>query len=104
MNDIIKETEELMEMIKTNFQLTLAESRGASIFFRRLRRKLSKVYFRPNNVIDAGTYSTQKIENTLYSMGFEFRQELEDKLHYFNNDTNVSVYLNPTNRKLTMTP
>jgi hypothetical protein len=49
-------------------------------------------------------YPQQKIETALNELGFEFRQEMEGKLHFFNDETNISVYLNPVNRKITMTP
>jgi hypothetical protein len=104
MVDILKETEEMMQMMERGFQEIFGESRGTSMFFSKFRKKLKKTYLRPNNVIDAGFYSQQKIENALNEMGFYFRQELEDKLHFFNEETNVSVYLNPVNKKITMTP
>jgi predicted transcriptional regulator len=104
MSKLIQETEELMGMMKRGFQEIFGESRGTSIFFSKLRKQLKKIYLRPNNVIDTSLYSQSKIEAALSEMGFEFRQEIEDKLHFFNNETNVSVYLNPTNRKITMTP
>lgn len=104
MNDIIKETEEMIKMMERGFQEIFGESRGTSLFFSTLRKKLKKIYLRPNNVIDTSFYSQQKIETALTELGFEFRQEMESKLHFFNDETNVSVYLNPLNRKLTMTP
>lgn len=104
MNGIIKETEELMSMMERGFKEIFGESRGTSIFFSKLRKNLKKSYLRPNNVIDTSFYSQQKIESALTDMGFEFRQDLEGKLHFFNDETNTSVYLNPVNRKLTMTP
>lgn len=104
MNDIIKETEEMIRMMKDGFQEIFGESRGTSMFFSKFRKKLKKTYLRPNNVIDAGFYSQQKIETALNELGFEFRKEVEDKLHFFNDETNISVYLNPVNKKLTMTP
>ena len=104
MSKLLRETEELMKMMDRGFQEIFGESRGTSIFFSQLRKKLKKIYFRPNNVIDTSFYSQQKIETALNEMGFQFRQEMEDKLHFFNDETNVSVYLNPVNRKITMTP
>lgn len=104
MKDIIKETEEIVEMMGNHFHSFIKESKGTSVFFRNIRKYLKKIYLRPNNVIDTSLYSQSKIEKALNDMGFQFRQELEEKLHFFNDQTNTSVYLNPVNRKLTMTP
>jgi hypothetical protein len=44
------------------------------------------------------------IEDSFKDLGYEFRKEIDGKLHYFNTDTSVSLYLNPTNKKITLTP
>ena len=62
------------------------------------------VWVRPNNIIDLSRYSKIKIEDAFKEMGFEFRKEMEGKLHYFNSDTSISIYLDPQNRKLTLVP
>jgi hypothetical protein len=82
----------------------IEESAGVSNFFERFREQLPEVYLRPNSVIDASRYSMNKIESALVDIGFEFRKEMEKKFHYFNSETSISVYLNPTNRKITFTP
>ena len=46
----------------------------------------------------------EKIENALEQLGYEFRKDAEGKLHYFNKETSVSLYLNPSNKKISLTP
>jgi hypothetical protein len=103
-NDIIESTNQIIKLMREMLDTQIEESAGVSNFFENLREKLPQIYLRPNSVIDAGRYSMNKIESALADIGFEFRKEMEDKFHYFNGDTSISVYLNPTNRKITFTP
>ena len=102
--NLIKETDYLIGMIKEEFGSNLKEGQGAQILFDSLQKVLRKIYLRPNNIIDTSLYSKNKIESALNQLGFEFKKEVEDKLHFFNPDTNVSVYLNPMNRRLSLMP
>lgn len=100
---IVKETDHLLKMMRESMSYQLQEG-GIDDIFSSLQDKLSKIYLRPNNVIDAGSYSRNKIEDTLSDLGYEFRKEMEGKFHYFNKETSISLYLNPLNRKITLTP
>lgn len=100
----IKETEYLIGLIREEFDTRLKEGSGAQVLFDSLQKILEKIYLRPNNVIDTSLYSKQKIESALNQLGFEFKKDVEDKLHYYNNETSVSVYLNPVNKKLSLMP
>lgn len=102
--NLIKETDYLIGMIQEEFETKLKEGLGAQILFDSLQKILEKIYLRPNNVIDTSLYSKQKIESALNQLGFEFKKDVEDKLHYYNNETSVSVYLNPVNKKLSLMP
>lgn len=102
--DLIKETDYLIGMIKEEFETNLKEGSGAQILFDSLQKILSKIYLRPNNIIDTSLYRKNKIEDALNQLGFQFKKEVEDKLHFYNADTSVSVYLNPTNRRLSLMP
>lgn len=101
---IIEETEQILKMIREDFETSLKEIGGVDSIYIQLQDKLDKVYLRPNNIIDAGRYSFSKIESALFDLGYEFRKDIEGKLHYFNDDTSVSLYLNPQNRKITLIP
>lgn len=101
---ILKEIEYVSKMIREELSSTVKEGAGASRIFQELEEKLPEVYLRPNNVIDAGRYSMAKIEAILDELGYSFRKEIDDKLHYFNEETSVSIYLNPINRKITLVP
>jgi len=101
---VIIETDYLIGMIKEEFNSNLKEGLGAQILFDSLKTVLRKIYLRPNNVIDTSLHSERKIESALNKIGFQFKQEIDDKLHFFNPETSVSVYLNPRNRRLYLMP
>lgn len=101
---IIDETEHLLKMMRENFSKNIQEVGGVEPIFTSIQAKLKNIYLRPNNIIDAGRYSQAKIDGSLFELGYEFRKEIEGKLHYFNKTTSVSLYLNPKNRKITLTP
>ncbi len=100
---IVKDTDHLLKMMRENLSKTIQEG-GVDVIFSSIQEKLKNIYLRPNNIIDAGRYSQSKIDQALYDLGYEFRKEIEDKLHYFNKTSSVSLYLNPKNRKITLTP
>lgn len=100
----IEETNTIIKLMKEMFSKQIDESAGVSLFFEYLQEMLPKIYLRPGSVIDASRYSFAKVDQALANIGFEFRQDIEDKFHYFNNETSISIYLNPYNRKITFTP
>ena len=99
--DILKETKRIKEIARNEY---LEEGEGVEGIFQQLQSVLPNIYLRPNNVVDMGRYSQSKIESTFTDLGFEFRKSEEGKLHYFNPDTSVSIYLNSQNKKLTFVP
>lgn len=101
---LVKETNRIIRMMREMYDEQLEEAAGVTTFFNSFQERLSKVYLRPNNIIDAGYYSMSKIESALSDMGFEFRKDMEGKFHYFNDETSVSVYLSPNNKRITFTP
>ena len=102
--NFIKETEYLIGMIREEFETKLKEGMGAQVIFDSLQKILEKIYLRPNNVIDTSLYSRKKIESALNQLGFQFKKEVDEKIHFYNDETNVSVYLNPVNKKISLMP
>jgi hypothetical protein len=102
--EILNEMEYLRKMIDEELESFVKEGSGANRIFQELEEKMPKIYLRPNNIIDLSKYSMTNIEDSFKDLGYEFRKEIDGKLHYFNTDTSVSLYLNPTNKKITLTP
>lgn len=101
---LVNETNRIIRMMREMYDEQLEEAAGVTTFFNSFQEQLPKVYLRPNNIIDAGYYSMNRIESAFSNMGFEFRKDMEGKFHYFNDETSVSVYLNPRNKRITFTP
>jgi hypothetical protein len=101
---IVQDTHRVIKIMREEYASQIREGEGVNAMYEKIQAILPDVYLRPNNIIDLGRYSKTKIEETFKEMGFEFRKEMEGKLHYFNPDTSVSIYLNPQNKKLTLVP
>jgi hypothetical protein len=101
---ILEDTRHIINIMREEYSSQIREGEGASEIFEKIQGILPNVYLRPNNIIDLSRYSKIKIEDAFKEMGFEFRKEMEGKLHYFNSDTSISIYLDPQNRKLTLVP
>jgi hypothetical protein len=101
---ILSEIDYVNNMIHEEMVHSVKEGSGATRIFQSLQEKLPKIYLRPNNIIDLGAYSMKNIEDSLEELGYEFRKESEGKLHYFNQENSISLYLNPSNKKISLTP
>lgn len=93
-----------MKIMREEYTNPLKEGEGIDGLFADIQKILPDTYLRPNNIIDLSRYSQSKIESMFTEMGFEFRKEMEGKLHYFNPTTSVSIYLTPQNKKLSLVP
>ena len=99
--NILKETQSIKKIMQKEY---LDEGEGIEGIFQQFQSVLPNIYLRPNNVIDMSRYSQDKLDKVFTDLGFEFRKSEEGKLHYFNPETSISVYLNSQNRKLTLVP
>jgi len=100
-----KETNEVIGLMSKAYKLGLFENSGAERVFEPLSKRLDKVRLRPNNIIDAGAHSMTNVIDGLNDIGYEFKKENDDgKLHYFSEETRISLYLNPVNRKISLIP
>lgn len=100
-----KETNDVLRLMSKEYKLGLFENSGAQRVFEPLSNVLQKVRLRPNNIIDAGAHSMTNVIDGLNKIGYEFKKENDDgKLHYFSDETKISLYLNPVNRKISLIP
>lgn len=103
--DLKKDTNEVLKLMSRAYKLGLFESSGAQRVFEPLSKVLEKARLRPNNIIDTSAHSMTNIIDGLNNIGYEFKKETDDgKLHYFSDDTKISLYLNPVNRKISLIP
>ena len=80
------------------------EGTGFDSIFEELKKKLSDVSMLPDNVIDASMYKEHEIVDALKEIGYTYKKPMGGKLHFFNKDTSISLYLLQTSGKITLLP
>lgn len=103
-NIIVNEvTNKIVKMIleKTD---SIDEGTGFDSIFEELKKKLSDVSMLPDNVIDASMYKEHEIIDALKQIGYIYKKPMGGKLHFFNKDTSISLYLIQNSGKITVLP
>lgn len=95
-------TKRIIEMIKNN--KIVAEASGFDGIFKELKRKLDLVEILPDNIIDASKYKEHEIIDVLKSMGYIYKKPMGNKLHFFNKENSISLYLIQDSLKITLMP
>jgi hypothetical protein len=86
------------------YKKTIKEGTGFDSIFEELKKKLSDVSMLPDNVIDASMYKEHEIVDALKEIGYTYKKPMGGKLHFFNKETSISVYLIQSSGKLTLLP
>jgi len=95
-------TKRILESIKNKKIVT--EASGFDGIFKELKRKLDNVKILPDNVIDASAYKEHEIIDSLKSMGYVYKKPMGKKLHFFNKENSISLYLLQDSLKITLMP
>ncbi len=104
MNRLIKEiTDNIVQMIIESETQT-NEGTGFDGIFEELKKKLKNVTMLPDNVIDASMYKEHEIVDALKQIGYIYKKPMGSKLHFFNKDTSISIYVIQSSRKITLLP
>lgn len=101
--DIIKETEYIVEAIKKLFR-EIAEGSGADSIFTEIKSKLPKVTMGEAGKINAAMYPEAAVVKALKELGYIYKKPMGPKLHFFNKETSISVYLSQKTRMITLVP
>ena len=83
---------------------SIKEGTGFDSIFEELKKKLSDVSMLPDNVIDASMYKEHEIVDALKEIGYTYKKPMGGKLHFFNKETSISVYLIQSSGKITLLP
>jgi hypothetical protein len=95
-------TKRIIEIVKNNKVVT--EASGFDGIFKELKKKLENIEILPDNIIDASKYKEHEIIDTLKSMGYVYKKPMGSKLHFFNKETSISLYLIQNSLKITLMP
>lgn len=93
---------DLKESVEDEDELT--EGSGAEAIFLEIQSKLPKAVMNDGNVIDCSMYQESQIVTALKGLGFQFKKVLDRKLHFYNPQTSISLYLAQGNRAVTLVP
>lgn len=101
--NIIKETDYLVKAIKKLF-MEIVEGSGADAIFTEVKSKLPKVTMGEAGAINASMYPEAAVVKALKELGYIYKKPMGPKLHFFNKQTSISLYLSQKTRTLTLVP
>ena len=74
-------------------KLEVSEGSGFDNIFQDLKKELEKISILPDSIIDASYYTEKQIVDVLKGMGYEYKNVIGNKLHFFNKSTSISLYV-----------
>lgn len=74
-------------------KIEMTEGDGFENIFDELRTEMENIVMLPDNKIDATKYDEKAIIESLKKLGYEYKKAIGNKLHFFNKETSVSLYL-----------
>ena len=101
---IIEEITDRVVRKLMQYESTVQEGTGFDSIFEELKKKLSDISILPENMIDASMYKEHEIVDALKEIGYIYKKPMGGKLHFFNKDTSISVYLIQSSGKITLLP
>lgn len=90
--------EKLME------KLEVSEGNGFDTIFQELKGEIEKISILPDNKIDASYYTEKQIVDVLKNMGYEYKKAMGNKLHFFNKETSISLYVTQPKNVISLVP
>lgn len=91
-------------MVKLMERLEVSEGTGFENIFDELKTEMENISILPDNRIDATKYETKAIIETLKKMGYEYKKAIGNKLHFFNKETSISLYLTQGKNIISLVP
>jgi len=80
-------------MLKLMERLEVSEGTGFETIFDELKSEMENISILPDNKIDLTKYEEKAIIESLKKMGYEYKKAIGNKLHFFNKETSISLYL-----------
>ena len=85
-------------------KLDVSEGNGFDTIFQELAGELEKISILPDNKIDASYYTEKQIVDVLKNMGYEYKKAMGNKLHFFNKETSISLYVTQPKNLISLVP
>jgi hypothetical protein len=80
-------------MLKLMERLEVNEGTGFETIFDELKSEMENISILPDNKIDLTKYEEKAIIESLKKMGYGYKKAIGNKLHFFNKETSISLYL-----------
>lgn len=74
-------------------RLEMTEGDGFENIFDELKTEMENIEMLPDNKIDATKYDEKAIIEALKKLGYSYKKAVGNKLHFFNKETSVSLYI-----------
>lgn len=102
-NMLVEEiTNRVMEKLME--KLEVSEGNGFDTIFQELKGELEKITILPDNKMDASYYTEKQIVDVLKNMGYEYKKAMGNKLHFFNKETSISLYVTQPKNIISLVP
>ena len=102
-NMLVEEiTNRVMEKLME--KLEVSEGNGFDTIFQELKGEIEKISILPDNKIDASYYTEKQIVDVLKNMGYEYKKAMGNKLHFFNKETSISLYVTQPKNVISLVP
>jgi len=102
-NMLVEEiTNRVMEKLME--KLEVSEGNGFETIFQELKGELEKLAILPDNRIDGSYYTEKQIVDVLKKLGYEYKKAMGNKLHFFNKQTSISLYVTQPKNIISLIP
>jgi len=102
-NMLIEEiTNRVMEKLME--KLEVSEGNGFETIFQELKGELEKITILPDNRIDGSYYTEKQIVDVLKKLGYDYKKAMGNKLHFFNKQTSISLYVTQPKNIISLIP
>ena len=91
-------------MVKLMERLEVSEGTGFETIFDELKSEMENISILPDNRIDSTKYEEKAIIESLKTMGYVYKKAIGNKLHFFNKETSISLYLLQGKKIISLVP
>lgn len=95
-------TNEVMKRLMEKIEVS--EGSGFDNIFQTLKKDLEKLSILPDSKMDGSYYTEKQITDVLKKNGYEYKKALGNKMHFFNKQTSISLYVTQPKNIISLIP
>lgn len=85
-------------------KLEVSEGNGFDSIFQMLKKDLQNIEILPDSQIDGSYYTEKQLTDVLKKNGYEYKKAFGNKMHFFNKQTSISLYITQPKNVISLTP